>query len=263
VNLLFCIDRSFVPLLQSCLKSIIKNGGAEHYDAYLLHSDLTEEDERMMESTFSAVTFHFIPIDEALFRDFPEFKRYPLQIYYRLATPLFLPKELDRILYLDVDTVVINSLVPLYESSFDGAYFMACTHTRKLLTKLNQLRLGMDNDAPYINSGVMMINLAELREHFSMEEIRRFAEEKRERLLLPDQDIITALYGDRVKLLDSMIYNLSDRTLNFYNADPDNEPRDLDWVRQNSVVIHYFGRNKPWKEHYHGVLDVFYQEVQA
>jgi lipopolysaccharide biosynthesis glycosyltransferase len=109
----------------------------------------------------------------------------------------------------------------------------------------------------------MMINLTELREHFSMEEIRRFAEEKRERLLLPDQDIITALYGDRVKLLDSMIYNLSDRTLNFYNADPDNEPRDLDWVRQNSVVIHYFGRNKPWKEHYHGVLDVFYQEVQA
>lgn len=78
--------------------------------------------------------------------------------------------------------------------------------------------------------------------------------------MLPDQDILTALYGDRVKLLDTMIYNLSDRTLNLYNADPTNEKRDLAWVRENSVVIHYFGRNKPWKENYRGILDIFYYE---
>ena len=42
MNLLFCINQSFRPLLCQCLRSIVKNGGEEEYDAYILHSDLTE-----------------------------------------------------------------------------------------------------------------------------------------------------------------------------------------------------------------------------
>ncbi len=35
---------------------------------------------------------------------------------------------------------------------------------------------------------------------------------------------------------------------------------DLAWVRQNTVLIHYCGRNKPWKPRYIGELGVFYDE---
>ena len=38
---------------------------------------------------------------------------------------------------------------------------------------------------------------------------------------------------------------------------------NLDWVRKHSLIIHYCGRNKPWKEPYLGKLDVFYQEAKA
>ena len=58
-----------------------------------------------------------------------------------------------------------------------------------------------------------------------------------------------------------MIYNLSDRTLLAHNADLRNQKVTLAWVRQNSVIIHYFGRNKPWKARYAGILDVFYHEI--
>ena len=40
---------------------------------------------------------------------------------------------------------------------------------------------------------------------------------------------------------------------------PREERFDLEWVRRNTVVVHYYGRNKPWKENYLGVLGVFYQ----
>ena len=261
MNLLFSINASFRSLLQECVCSIVHRGGAAHYHAYVLHSDLTEVDQRAITAACPPqVEFHFVVVEESLFAGFPEFKRYPRQIYYRLAAPLLLPKEIDRVLYLDVDTIVINSLLPLYNASFEGNLFMACTHTKKMLTKMNRLRLGIDCDTPYINTGVMMMDLAALRKEFSIEDVRRYAEEKKDVLLLPDQDILTALYGNRVKLLDSMIYNLSDRTLNLYNADPTNEKRDLAWVRAHSVVIHYFGRNNPWKENYRGILDIFYYE---
>ena len=108
-----------------------------------------------------------------------------------------------------------------------------------------------------------MMDLAQLREHLHIEDIRQYVERKRRSLILPDQDILTALYGGRVKLLDSLRYNLSDRTLAIYNADPSHQKIDLDWVRKNGVIIHYFGRNKPWNARYTGILDVFYHECSA
>lgn len=262
MNLLFAIDKGFTKLFLNCVSSIVKNGGDFSYSAYILHSDLDEQTmDCIRQGVAPRVVCHFIPVDSALFEGFPESKRYPLQIYYRLAAPLLLPEDLDRILYLDVDTVVINSLVSLYEMDFEGAWYIACTHTREFLTKLNQARLGVKKDIPYINTGVMMLNLPELRKKLRIDDIRRYANARMHTFILPDQDIITALYGENVKLADTMRYNLSDRILALYNADPKNEKADLDWVRANTVIIHYCGKNKPWKDGYIGILGGFYREL--
>lgn len=261
MNLLFSIDRAFIPLLLSCANSIVKNGGIEQYSAYVLYSDLEAEDTLGIQAAIGPrMKFHFIPVPQRMFEGFPVSGRYPQQIYYRLAAPLLLPPELGRVLYLDVDTLVINPLAELAEIPFDGAYFMACTHAREMLTRLNQARLGMEQETPYLNSGVMLLNLPLFREHMDWEEVRAFASEKKYSLFLPDQDILTALYGSHVKILDSLRYNLSDRVLAFHNANAQNEKVDLDWVRKNSVIIHYCGKNKPWANNYHGILDVFYSE---
>lgn len=97
-----------------------------------------------------------------------------------------------------------------------------------------------------------------LRQNLDLEEIRQYALNHQHTLILPDQDILTALYGNNVKILDSLLYNLSDRTLFSHNANPKNEKIDLAWVSENSVVIHYFGKNKPWDSLYAGILDTFY-----
>lgn len=178
------------------MHSVVRSGTAAPYDAYILHSDLEKADCKRLEETF------------------PETERYLAQIYYRLVAPLLLPREPDRILYLDVDTVVINPL--------------------------NKLCLGVQEDVPYVNTGGMLYNLTALRENVRLEEIRSFAGRKMQSFLLPDQDILMALYGEKVKRIDIMRHNLSDRILAFFNADPRNEKVDLDWVRKNGVGIPNF-----------------------
>lgn len=261
MNLLFAINGGYIPTFLNCMRSVLLHGGASHYEVFILHSDLTPADEERVRAALPEVGLHFVFVDPAMFDGFPESKRYPRQIYYRIAAPLLLPDTLERILYLDADTVIINPLTQLYAAPFGDAYFMACTHTRKLLEKLNAARLGMDEAAPYINTGVLLYNLPALRADLDMERVRAFSDEKQDVFLLPDQDILTALYGDRVHLLDSMVYNLSDRILALHNAELRNAPVDLDWVRAHTVIIHYCGRLKPWKPHYVGVLDVFYHEL--
>lgn len=262
MNLLFCVNRKFLTLFVSCLTSIARSGGYGGYVAYVLHSDFEQPEIDALGRDFQGkIVFHFIRVPEALFDGFPETSRYPRQIYYRLAAPLLLPKELERILYLDVDTVIINSLEPLYETDFKGNYYVGCTHTREFLTKINQARLHSKKAVSYINTGVLLLNLPALRENVHLEDIRDYTNERKRALILPDQDILTALYGDKVKLADTMRFNLSDRILAFYNADRSHEKVDLDWVRRNSAVIHYCGKNKPWNGDYTGVLGVFYREL--
>ena len=82
-------------------------------------------------------------------------------------------------------------------------------------------------------------------------------------LFLPDQDVISTLYGDRILLLDALQYNLGEKFYLSCRLRPrsvgEGRP-DLAWVRQNTVLIHYCGRNKPWKPRYIGELGVFYDE---
>ncbi|MCD7769362.1 MAG: glycosyltransferase family 8 protein [Oscillospiraceae bacterium] len=264
MNLLFTLNRGYLPVFLPCLQSVMTRGGADNYDIYVLHSDLEDGDKlSICRTAGDKGTCHFILVDPAIFADFPETKRYPKQIYYRLAAPSLLPEDLDRILYLDGDTIIINPLLELYDTDFEGSYLMACTHIRRLLGMFNQVRLSLEEDVPYINTGVMMMNLPALREHLHLEDIQTYALENRHILMLPDQDIVTALYGQHIKLMDSLRYNLSDRLLNHYNADPTHMPKlDLEWVRSNTSIIHYYGRNKPWGDQpYIGILDVFYCEA--
>lgn len=262
MNLLFCINRKFLSIFLCCLKSIVLNGGYAHYDVYVVHSFF---DETMMDAIRrdfrDSITFHFIRVSDDLFDGFPETDRYPREIYYRLAATLYLPEELDRILYLDADIVVINSLRELYETDFEGNYYAGCTHVQEFLTKFNRARLRSSKDAAYINTGVLLMNLPVLRENLSLSDICNYVDQQKGPLLLPDQDILSGLYGDKVKLLDTMRYNLSEKILNIYNTSHRREEIDLPWIRRNSVIIHYCGKRKPWNDDYIGVLNVFYQEV--
>jgi lipopolysaccharide biosynthesis glycosyltransferase len=263
LNLLFTIDQGAAELFLNCARSILRSGGDRSYTAYILHSDIPSAQQKQIHAALEPrMDCRFLAVDPMLFDGFPETRRYPRQIYYRLIAPLLLPQELDRILYLDVDTVILNPITDLYETDFEGAYYVACTHTPEFLARINQARLGIKKDVPYINTGVLLLNLPLLRAHLSLEDIQSYAKEKMHTLILPDQDILAALYGDKVKLADTMRYNLSDRILHLYNALPQTEKVDIPWVRQNCSIVHYCGKNKPWKDGYIGSLGVFYRELK-
>jgi lipopolysaccharide biosynthesis glycosyltransferase len=263
LNLLFAMDQGATKLFLDCARSILRSGGDSSYTAYILHSDIPLAQQKQIHAALKPrMDCRFLAVDPSLFDGFPETKRYPKQIYYRLIAPLLLPRDLDRILYLDVDTVILNPLTELYETDFEGAYYVACTHTPEFLARINQARLGIKKDVPYINTGVLLFNLPLLRTHLRLQDIQTYAKEKAHTLILPDQDILAALYGDKIKLADTMRYNLSDRILRLYNALPQTEKVDITWVRQNCSIVHYCGKNKPWKDGYIGSLGVFYRELK-
>ncbi len=265
MNILLTINKKYVKLVNILLNSIQLSNKDTKFDVYILHRELDIEDKNIIESGLDLNKFNIkmIKIDEEEVKNFPQYqKRYPKEIYFRLFATKYLPENLDKILYLDSDTLVINKLDELYNMDFEGNFYIATTHVKKILRKINEVRLRIDDDVPYINTGVLLINLKELRKIDVQKEVCEFVENNSKKLMLPDQDIITALYGEKIKIIDALKYNLGDRDLNIYNLNHIKNPIGLKWVKENTVIIHYYGRNKPWNKNYRGKLGVFYYRLE-
>lgn len=262
MNILVTLDKGYLTQLSVMLKSLMVNNVDSLVHVYVLHRSLTEEQFLDVKSSVNEERLTLFPlhISEDMISLFPTSKRYPSEMYFRLFASNYLPKHLDRVLYLDPDIVIINSLNELYHMPFDQYYFMACSHVFRGGQTINSIRLKMDKEIPYFNSGVILMNLSLLREKMDMKEIFDYVVQNRIRLFLPDQDVFSALYGKYTKLLDSLVYNLSDRYKVLYDI---RQVKKVDkitqrWIQDNTVIIHYCSRNKPWKPYYRGILGKYY-----
>jgi lipopolysaccharide biosynthesis glycosyltransferase len=262
-SLCFTIDYRYVSVLRVLIYSLVKTHPGETFNLYILHKSLSDADIVSLEQVAPRDTF-IIPIvvNDELFNNAPTSRRYPKEIYFRLFASYYLPTELDRILYLDPDIICVNSMDRFYHQDFEDALFIGATHMFPFLQRLNELRLGLKSNTPYMNTGVMLLHLEKLRLVQKQEDIKMFIQSHKALLFLPDQDILTSLYGNHLKLVDPMIYNLSDRFLKQYST-KNRIKISLAWVKENTVFIHYCGRNKPWKSPYFGVLNVFYTQTIA
>lgn len=260
INILVTLDSNYVPYLNVMLESLIFHNSDLKFNVYLLNSSLTEDDVAdTRQIIFPQAELILIKADDSKLDDAPTTSRYPKEIYYRIFAARFLPENLDRILYLDPDVIINGSIEELYNIDMEDYFFAAASHNGNIMHKINEIRLDMDEDSPYINSGVMLINLNMLRKEQNFDDVFRFIEKYKSHLILPDQDIISSLYGSRIIPLDTYKYNMTERLYIFRSK---TESRiTLDWIRKNSVIIHYCGRNKPWKDNYIGKLNVFYNEA--
>ena len=179
-------------------------------------------------------------------------------MYYRLLASHLLPKLLKRVLYLDPDILVINPLRPLWETDLQGKLFAAAAHTGKteLANSVNQLRLGTEQD--YYNSGVLLMDLEAGRREIVPQEIFQYVEQHRKELILPDQDILNALYSKKILPLEDALWNYDARNYSNYLLRSGGRC-DLRWVMEHTAILHFCGKEKPWKPKYIHRFGILYQ----
>ena len=260
MNILVTLDSGYIKPLCVMLRSLLSVHQNTYFNIFVMNKSLTEDDYDFLNKKLGCRGYflHDIKVDDDMLKDAPVTDRYPHEMYYRIFAAKFLPRHIDKVLYLDPDLVVIKNLENLYSTEMGDNFFAAASHVNKPLQKINEIRLQMDSKGPYINSGVMLMNIKLLREKQDYREVFEYIEKNKNILFLPDQDIISAIYADRIVAIDPYIYNMTERMLHSPKSLINDV--DMDWVKQNSAIIHYCGRNKPWKDNYIGFLDDFYRQ---
>ncbi len=260
INILVTLDSNYIPYLNVMLFSLMSSNPDEYFRVFLLNNKVEKSDVESSEKILGdSGTLKLVKIKETELDAAPTTDRYPKEIYYRIFAAKYLPQDIERVLYLDPDLIVNNGIRALYDMDMGNNYFAAASHIGGVLHFINEIRLDMGEESPYINSGVMLMNLAQLRKEQRFEEVFEYIRNHKSKLILPDQDIISGLYGDRIIALDPFKYNMTERLFAFRFRNGGRS--GLKDVRENAVIIHYCGRNKPWKNNYIGRLNVFYDET--
>lgn len=251
MHIVFNVDNGFVPHMCVTILSIIENCNVEKPVFHVLTYNLSSENREYVSNLVSekGTSIYFYDVDVSKFDGFPLGEktgnaRLTYAAYLRLVIPDTLPKELDKVLYLDCDIVVINPIDELWNKDLTNFYLAALDDYGQCGIS-GALRLELGEGFSYFNSGVMLLNLRMLREMAFFEKVGDYVENNREKIMMHDQDILNALlYEHRMSL--EVRWNMMCNTGN----------------TTDYAVIHYAGM-KPWfKECPHPLKHVYYDYLK-
>ena len=252
LDLACAADEGYLAHSAAMLHSVLVNGGEGIVVHYLHGSRFPERAKRALAGMFDAHSsaIHFHEIRDRQLRGLPIDRRFGPAMWYRVFLPELLG-DIERVLYLDVDTMVMRPLAALWELSLEG-YLLAAV--RNVFMKYHRWRapeLGVRIEA-YFNSGVLLFNLDQMRKARFTRKILHLVRRMGAALEWPDQDALNLV-------VESKWLSLHPRwnVMNSYLSNPDlaAEVFGEDELRQavsEPAIRHFEGpdENKPWHPHH-------------
>lgn len=175
--------------------------------------------------------------------------------FYRLQLPELL-KDIDKCIYLDVDTVIEKDLKDLFDIEIENKYMAGVKaagyyYPEEKKVKSMQL-LEIAEFDQYVNAGVLLLNLKKMREDNLSESFENLLKKN---FPSQDQDILNAACYSQIKILppkynamtkydagNKKAYDTIECLSICYSREEWNEACD------SPVIIHYADRWKPWQD---------------
>ena len=248
MNVFFAINNMYIDKFCVCLVSLLSNNKQMQTCIYVMINDLTEENKKKLEKIvhrFPGTSLNIVVPDMNKFEKLKLNIDYiSIETYFRYLIADILPNS-DKALYLDADLVVNGSLEDLWNTSLEG-YYVGGVRDGYIEEKGYKKQIGLREDDLYVNAGVLLLNLAKIRQDGMVKKMFDATEELQDKITFQDQDIINIVLRGKIKELDS-IYNFM-----VYNAKHERVKRKA------AKIIHYNGRKKPWgQECRHKLKDIW------
>lgn len=264
IPIVTAIDDKYVPYAMAMIKSLIDNANVKYnYDIVVFNSNIAIKNKNLIKKELCKenVSIRFFDVSK-MFANKNLFihRHFTIEIYYRLMMQDIM-KNYDKVIYLDSDMIVNSDISKLFNIDIGSNYVAAVVDADYAgcykgadLERKNYFEKNMHMESPYtyFNSGVLVMNLEELRKNFTTKDIMDMAESKE--WLFPDQDVLNNLCEKKVYFLD-MEWNVmidwqtdaSSRNETLKKA-PVKMYVDYLKSRKNPKIIHYAGFQKPWNE---------------
>lgn len=263
----------YAPYMAVTIRSVLATGSTENnYDFILIHSAISQEDQQAICSLaeeFPNAVIRFLKIKDQFSQykfNFRNDAAAATESFYCVLLQALLPNY-DKVICMDCDVVVLEDIFNLYHIDLgncligavrdvDGigqcyAEALGKNPSKKMTGRTIYMleTMGLSRVEDYFQSGVMLLNLKEWRNTFTIERIAEIA--CADWIVWGDQDTMNILCKNRVHYLDqrwNVIVNHKGKQLKMLaNYGPTEILQEYTEARKAPAIIHYAG-TKPWDE---------------
>ena len=254
IPIFFSTDDHYIPYLDVAIASLIANASTDFdYRIIILNTGISHQNISLVKrQEKDGFRIEFTDISERLETIRTRLKNvyhFSIVTYYRLFIASLFP-QFKKVLYLDCDLVVLGDIselyhVPLGDNILGAAPEQFVQNTKEFRLYAKEA-LGVDPDG-YVNAGVLLMNLDELRKNKIEDKFIKLITEYDFDLLDPDQAYLNYLCLGKIHVLP-----------NGWNK----EPLPLACEGKKNIV-HYALYKKPWQ--YDDVMDgeVFWEYAKS
>lgn len=258
IQIAFCFDENLVNQIRVTIASLLdSNQDPEvHYEIYCIctRAAMTaEEPLQQITAARDAKSRLHMKCIENPYENSYKVRGITTGTYLRLLLHKLLP-DVDKVIYTDVDVFFCSSLRPVWEVPIDG-YVLAGVASPVNLTD----KWEWNSDRPYwhhladmkgkyINAGVTLMNLAEIRSRQLEIQWNRWAKEK---LYYQDQDILNITCKGSIYYLPpkyNMLAYMTESLCEDAVAEHMYTREEYKEALEHPVIIHY-AADKPWRRY--------------
>ena len=265
LHVVYAADDKFVEILGVSLVSLYENNKTmDEINVYVLDSGITSTNKNKLNSV--SMQYHRSPLQWFESKNISEelqidvaIDRGSLSQYARLFISSVLPDSFKRVLYLDCDIIIAQSLEELWNLDMHGKTIAAL---KDAFSKWYRMNIDLKPDDIMFNSGVMLIDLEKWEEQKVEERLMRFISRKNGKIQQGDQGALNHVLANDTYCFEprfnsiTIFYDFNYREMITYRKPP-KEYYSEELIKKAidyPVIIHYttsFLSRRPWIEGCH------------
>ena len=238
------------------LKTVLDNNRhVTDIQIYYIECNVSEENKRLLVDLVDEYgrAIHFIPMPEWLNKVGGFVRNHPIVYCYCYLQDI-LPQEVEKVLLLEADAIVVDSLVEMYETELGESYFGAVDD---MIDRGIKRRLGIQQDSPYVNCGIILFNLKKMRDDDFTSQITPIITEGKVRRFFEVQDEMNVLSEKKVKVLPlrcnvcSHVFFLDyDNLIRYRHPSTKYTREEYEDASQHPIIVHFtkfkLAQTRPW-----------------
>jgi len=261
----YVADKNVESSLWISIYSLVEHVNNENeYTIFIIDAGLTPYFiDRLLNtySTKSHIEIQFIRADHDLIHDIPPPRNVGRAVYHKLIIPDFIPYQVNKLVYLDTDTLVLTDIRSLYRHNVSNNVLLGVQeYPAPLISQTKSITGLLDiidfpDERYYYNSGVLVIDLDRWRETNVTRRSIRLLLDHYDRLTVDDQDALNGTiideWGTLAPSWNAQINCLVDENKTIKYRDLIGSPTHED-LFEAPFIIHFNHHPKPVNPAYRG-----------
>ncbi|MCQ2173669.1 MAG: glycosyltransferase family 8 protein [Bacteroidales bacterium] len=249
MNVVFSSDNNYIRHLGVAVYSLLsKNDKCPKIRIFVIDNEISRGNKDKLTSVvevFPNSSIEYIPFKQwrdSLKLDMPW--NISLSSYGRLFVASMLPKDVDRVLYLDCDMIVTQPLNDLWNYDLKGNVIAA---VQDAVPDRFKYAVGLRSEDRYFNAGLLLIDLKKWRETDCERKCLDFIRERQGRVFHHDQGVLNGVFRNSLACLPlkfnvmTVQYIFNRRKIMKYFCEHTDyyAAEEIDEAKQNPAILHF------------------------